>query len=332
MSRPRPFEDPVRSIGVVYREHTAEVLAILERVQRWADTQGVEVRVEPNAGRGPEPSLDLVADPVDLVVALGGDGTFLRASRLAVGTEIPVLGVNLGRLGFLTAVPDSELEAGLDTVRSGRALLERRFRLRARIDPARGIARPPGAASAHAEGEEADTGSEERRGSALTPAVHERDFFALNDIVVHTSGAARVTPLTLSIGERDDLEEVGSFGADGVIVSTPTGSTAYSLSAGGPIIVPEVEAVVVTPICPHSLAVRPLVVPAHETVCVGSLDPDADHQVTVDGQVVHRMAPGERVVIARDALPMWLVRMPGQTFFRTMRRKLNWAARSPERA
>jgi NAD+ kinase len=294
MSAPVPFDRPVRSLGVVYREDTAEVRAILDRVRAWADAHDVGVSVEVPAGQDEAPTLDLAADPVDLVVALGGDGTFLRASRLAVGTEIPVLGVNLGRLGFLTAVPDTEVEAGLDTVHRGEALLERRHRLRAR--------------------------------------VHERDFYGLNDIVVHTSGAARVTPLTLSIGSPQDLEDVGSFGADGVIVATPTGSTAYSMSAGGPIIVPEVDAIVVTPICPHSLAVRPLVVPADETVCVGSLDPDADHQLTVDGQVVHRMEPGEHVLVARDDHPLWLVRMPGQTFFRTMRKKLNWAVRPPERS
>ncbi len=95
---------------------------------------------------------------------------------------------------------------------------------------------------------------------------------------------------------------------------------------------PDVEAIVVTPICPHSLAVRPLVLPASRTVCVGSLDEGADHQLTVDGQVVHRLAPGERVVIAREERPLSLVRLPGQTFFTTLRRKLNWAARSPERA
>jgi len=315
MSTSERFSGPVRSIGVVYRDDTPEVHGILERFGRWASEHDVTLTVEVNAGRGPEPPLDVSKNPVDLIVALGGDGTFLRASRLAVGTATPVLGVNLGRLGFLTAVPDTELERGLDIVLRGEALLEHRFRLRARIHGA------PDTATGESGG-----------GAAHHDAVHHRDFYALNDIVVHTSGAARVTPLTLSIGEVDDMEEVGSFGADGVIVSTPTGSTAYSMSAGGPIIVPEVEAVVVTPICPHSLAVRPLVVPAAETVCIGSLDPDADHQLTVDGQVVHRMAPGERVVIGRDPDPMFLVRMPGQTFFKTMRSKLNWAARSPERA
>lgn len=291
---------PIERIGVVYREHTPEVLAIVDRMRAWAADAGVSLAVEKNAGRGPEPSLELNDDPVDLVVALGGDGTFLRASRLAVGTDTPVLGVNIGRLGFLTAIPDSNLEEGLNQVVSGEAVLEHRFRLRAVVS----------------------------HGGEVQPCVH----FALNDVVVHTSGAARVTPLTISVGTPGDLEEVGSFAADGVIVSTPTGSTAYSMSAGGPIITPEVEAIVMTPICPHSLAVRPLVLPAHRGICIGSLDPQGDHQLTVDGQVVQRLQPSDRVLIAREERPLALVRFPGQTFFKTMRRKLNWATRPPERA
>lgn len=296
------LSEPVEKIGVVYREHTPEVLAIIERLRSWAAEEGIDVAVEENAGQGPQPSLDLDAEPVDLVVALGGDGTFLRASRLAVGSDAPVLGVNIGRLGFLTAIPDSYLEGGLHQVVSGDAVLEHRFRLRAHID----------------------CGGE----------VRSEEFFALNDVVVHTSGAARVTPLTLSVGsahDDDEMEEVGSFAADGVIVSTPTGSTAYSMSAGGPIITPDVDAIVVTPICPHSLAVRPLVLPAHRSVCIGSLEPEAQHQLTVDGQVVHQLEPEERVFVVREERPLRLVRLPGQTFFKTMRRKLNWAARPPER-
>lgn len=297
--RPR-LTGPIRRLGVAYREHTPEVLGIVDRLRAWARTHDIEVMVETNAGRGPEPPLDVTSDPVDLVVALGGDGTFLRASRLVVGTSIPVLGINLGRLGFLTAIPDSRLEEGMDAIRAGDGMIEHRFGLRAGIH----------------------SGDSER----------SDEFFALNDIVVHTTGAARVTPLTLSVGESPDLEEVGSFGADGVIVSTPTGSTAYSMSAGGPIIVPDVEAIVVTPICPHSLAVRPLVLPASETIRVGSLDPESDHQVTVDGQVIEQLRPGDRVVIRKEERPLSLVRLPGQTFFNTMRRKLNWAVRPPERA
>ena len=302
-SEGRRLEGPIRTIGVVYREHTAEVLAIVDRLREWAASEGIDVRIEEKAGRGVQPSLDLQSQPVDLVVALGGDGTFLRASRLAVGTDAPVLGINIGRLGFLTAIPDSYLEGGLSQVVSGDAVLESRFRLRAKI-----------------QGEGGMKGTE---------------FFGLNDVVVHTVGAARVTPLRLSVGDASDydaMEEVGSFAADGVIVSTPTGSTAYSMSAGGPIITPDVDAIVVTPICPHSLAVRPLVLPAHRTVCIGALEPEAQHQLTVDGQVVHQLEPQERVFVAREERPMSLVRLPGQTFFNRLPTKLHWAARPPERA
>ena len=297
------LEGPIRSIGVVYRAETAETVSIIERLSQWAAERDISVAVEQAetdvdaSGRG---GLDLAKSPVDLVVALGGDGTLLRAAQLVARSDTPVLGVNLGRLGFLTALPASYLEGGLHQVVEGKALLEHRFRLRAAIE---------------VEGE-----------------LHEDKFLALNDIVIHTSGAARVTPLTLEVGRQGSRLEVGSFSADGVILATPTGSTAYSMSAGGPIVVPEVECIVVTPICPHSLAVRPLVVPADEEICVGSLDPHADHQVTVDGQVVHRLAPNESVVVSREERPLALVRFPGQTFFETMRRKLNWAARPPERA
>jgi NAD+ kinase len=298
-----PLAGPIRRIGVVFRAPSPEADAIVHRVRQWAEEHDIAVAVEetaPGDDATVPSSLDFARDPVDLVLALGGDGTLLRASRLVVGTDIPVLGVNLGRLGFLTALPDSYLEGGLHQVISGKALLEHRFRLRAGIE---------------IDGEPTDDA-----------------FFALNDIVVHTSGAARVTPLTLHVGRDGERQEVGSFSADGVILATPTGSTAYSMSAGGPIIVPEVECVVVTPICPHSLAVRPLVVPADTEICIGALDPSADHQVTVDGRVARHLAPGESLVARREARPLALVRLPGQTFFDTLRRKLNWAARPPERA
>lgn len=300
--RMRELTGPIGSVAVVLRERSDEIVAAVERMRAWLGERDIPVTIEKVGGAQQEgsTSLDLSARPVDLVIALGGDGTLLRAARATIGTGVPVLGVNLGRLGFLTAFPDSELEEGLETVVGGQAVVEHRFTLRGRIEGA---------------GDSWD-------GS----------MFALNDIVVHTSGAARVTPLTLEVGLGDDREEVGSFAADGVILATPTGSTAYSMSAGGPIIVPEVECMVVTPICPHSLAVRPLVIPASKEVTVRSLDPDADHQLTVDGQVERSLGPGDAVVVSREDHPVKLVRLPGQTFFGTLRRKLSWAARPPERS
>lgn len=289
------LEGPIRRIGIVHRAETPEIAAIIGRIESWAAEHGIEIVPTTGPWDGPHN----VWASIDLVVALGGDGTLLRAARMA-GADAPILGVNLGRLGFLTALPDSYLEGGLHQVLEGQAVLDYRFRLRASI---------------------------EKKGET-TP----HSFFALNDIVIHTTGAARVTPLVLHVGRDGVREEIGSFSADGVILATPTGSTAYSMSAGGPIIAPAVECVVITPICPHSLAARPLVVPAADEISVGSLDPSAGHQVTVDGQEVHNLAPDEQVVVRRDDLRVALVRLPGQTFFETMRRKLNWAIRPPERA
>jgi NAD+ kinase len=246
---------------------------------------------------------NLAQEELDLLVALGGDGTLLRAARMVQGRNTPVFGVNLGQLGFLTNTAEVELEAGLAQVLDGAGEVDRRVTLQAQVFGAGAPAEP--------------------KGSLL---------HALNDVVVHKPGAARVTPIHLAVGEEGDLEEVGSFSADGVIVATPTGSTAYSLSAGGPIIGPDVECIVVTAICPHALTVRPLVLPATRPLTVRPLDSSHELQITVDGQVARILAPQDRVVISRGEHDVLLVRLPGQSFFGTMRRKLTRAARPPERA
>ena len=292
---------PIRRIGVVLRRRSPEAPGVVERLRTFCEARGVELVFEegnPYAPAGAE--LLHPETSVDLLVALGGDGTLLRAARRAMRVDVPVFGVNLGRLGFLTATPEENLEKHLSEVLDGAAVLDRRFTLQATVQGA--------------DGEEAGP------------------FHALNDIVIHTSGAARVTPLNLSVGRTEGREDIGSISADGVILTSPTGSTAYSLSAGGPIIVPEVECIVITAICPHSLAVRPLVVPAHEEITVRAIDHSHELQLTVDGQVERAVGVDESVVVRRGPHTVSLVSLPGQTFFRTMRTKLNWAARPPERA
>lgn len=294
---------PIRRVGVVLRRRHADLPRALSRLDEECARAGVEVAwVEKDLGAGFEerPRPDLFEEPVDLVVALGGDGTLLRAARLVAERAIPVLGVNLGKLGFLTTTAEADLETGLRDVFAGKAEVERRFTLRAQVIAG---------------------------GRAKGPPLH-----ALNDVVIHKPGAARVTPIHMAVRDGDLIDEIGSFSADGVILATPTGSTAYSLSAGGPIIVPEVECVVVTPICPHSLAVRPLVVPARDTINIRPLDPTHGLQITVDGLPAVTLDSRDEVVVSRGGYDALLVRLPGQTFFGTMRRKLNWAVSSPERA
>ncbi len=297
------IDRPLKRIGAVLRRRNPELPGVLVRLDSFCRGRGVELRYERKdlalAPSGGEP-MDLDREPLDLVVALGGDGTLLRAVHLVAGRDIPVLGINLGQLGFLTSTAEADMEIGLAQVLDGAAEMEHRQTLGAVVRGPDGSVR-----SSH---------------------------FALNDFVIHTRGAVQVTPLDLVIGEGENQEEIGSFSADGVILATPTGSTAYSLSAGGPIIVPAMDCIVVTAICPHSLTVRPLVVPAGQPITVRPLDPDHEIHLTVDGQAAHTLGTGEAVVVSRGEHDVPLVHLKGQTFFRTMRRKLNWAARPPERA
>jgi NAD+ kinase len=199
-----------------------------------------------------------------------------------------VLGVNLGNLGFLTSIAPSEVEPAIENVLAGTVVYDERMVLSARVIAADG----------------------REQGS----------FLALNDAVLHKGGFARV----IRIAVRADGQEVGTYRADGIILATPTGSTAYSLSAGGPIVSPSIDCIIATPICPHTLAVRPLVLPPGETIEVEVHDSSEELVLTIDGQEGAELSPGERLLVRRAPEPLRLVRLPGQNFFDTLRRKLRW--------
>lgn len=294
MTRPSP-----KRLGVMARERHQGMDGVLDHVRRAAEARGMEVRFEQAiADYAPGgPALDLEAERVDMILSLGGDGTLLRAARTVIGHGIPLLGVNLGDLGFLTSAGEDELEPALERLSQGDYFLDRRFTLKAVVLDERG---------------------------------DEQDVqHALNDFVVHKAEvAARVTRLDLWVEGGIRREEIGSFSGDGVILSSPTGSTAYSLSAGGPIVHPTMECLIVTPICPHTLAVRPFVVPATRKVTIRAAAPDQDLILTVDGQEVRGLGHGEAVRVEKGDQQVQLVRFPGQSFFSTLRRKLNWAVRS----
>jgi NAD+ kinase len=282
---------PLRRIGVVGHPRYAALDATLHRVIGFAEKHGLEMAFEEellSAGDG-APVLDpsQVAG-LDLLITLGGDGTLLRGARLVAPHGVPVLGINLGHLGFLTSLGRKEVEEGLETLVAGDAVPDERMVL-------------------------------ETRAEAEDGRVHG-SYLAFNDAVLHRGGVARMIRMTVFAHE----EEVGTYSADGIILSTPTGSTAYSLSAGGPIVSPSVDCIVATPICPHTLAVRPLILSAAEKVSVEVLDPTEELILTIDGQEGARMMPGDRLVVSRAPLPLRLVRFPGQTFFSTLRRKLRW--------
>jgi NAD+ kinase len=226
----------------------------------------------------------------DLVILVAGDGTFLNAARSLVDYDVPLLGINFGRLGFLADVMPAEMTDRLREVLAGDFEEEKRFLLHTRV---------------------------ERHGATVFEGA------ALNDVVVHKWNIARLIQFDTFI----DSTLVNSQRSDGLIVATPTGSTAYALSGGGPILHPGLEAVVLVPICPHTLSSRPLVVSASSQIEI-RMDADgqqADSQLTCDGQTNLELAPADRIVIRRKQRRLRLIHPPGHDYYATLRAKLHWA-------
>jgi NAD+ kinase len=280
-----------RRIGVIATPGFGEVSATLRELNDFCRAQGAELLVESSARTLLPGAGELRVEDIDLLITLGGDGTLLRGARLVAPTGTPVLGVNLGHLGFLTSVSQPECPDYLPALFAGDYWLDERFTLEVVVVDENGVAGTP--------------------------------FVALNDAVLHKGGFARVVRLGVRVGPGD--QEIATYTADGIIISTPTGSTAYSLSAGGPIVVPSVECILATPICPHTLVVRPLVLPAEAQVSVSALTPVEGLMLTVDGQDGAELRPGARLLVRRGTARVRLVRFAQQNFFVTLRRKLHWA-------
>jgi NAD+ kinase len=264
----------LQRVADVLREHGAEMLL--------DDTAAAALGT---ASSGPR---DEFVRHAQLVVSVGGDGTLLSSARAVGPRETPILGVNLGSLGFLTETRREEVAEVLGAALTGRATIEQRRPLR-----------------------------------VIHDGTHPRvEGIALNDTVFSKKATARLFSLSLLV----DGEWVADYRADGLIIATPTGSTAYSLAAGGPIVVPSVDALVVAPICPHSLSQRPIIVPGSSTitVCLAEGQSSLDVQVTLDGQVGFPLEPGEKVEARLAGHAVNLVRPTSRTFFTTLRGKLGW--------
>ncbi|MFW6193167.1 MAG: NAD(+)/NADH kinase [Gemmatimonadota bacterium] len=294
-------------IGVVASTAYAGIGEVLGRLRDKAGDLGFELAFDAETAarlEGPTSGLGGRWDELDLLLTLGGDGTLLRGARAAGPRGIPVVGCNIGRLGFLTSAPLSELERALERLAAGEYREEERATLSV------GVVRADGTT----EGEESPPAD----GAARTGGA--ACFYALNDAVVHKSGFARLITLRVWV----DDEEVGQYSADGIVLATATGSTAYSLSAGGPVLVPDMDAVVATPISPHTLAVRPVVVPADSVLTVEVRPRSQETILTLDGQGGVDLGVGDRVEARRSPHPVRLVQFPGQSFFSVLRRKLRW--------
>ena len=272
--------------GHVGYEGLSDVLATLRRL---APSLGLSLSYEEGlhdiAGEG---AAVVVPGELDAMLTLGGDGTLLRAARQLGDHPVPILGINMGHLGFLTCCPADALEEALGRLAAGAFVVEQRMRLDARVR---------------------DAGGAERAG-----------WRALNDVVLHKGGFARVVTMWV----QANGETVAHYAADGIVIATPTGSTAYNLSAGGPVVFPTLETILVTPVSAHTLALRPLVLPPTSEVSVRVEDGPAEVLVTVDGQVGATFGVGETLVVRRSAHSVPIVRFPEASFFATMREKLHW--------
>lgn len=224
---------------------------------------------------------------MDILLVLGGDGTMLRAIRLLQGRDIPVLGVNLGSLGFLTSVAQKDMDYALTCLAKKRFTTSRRTMVDCRI-----------------------------RRSQKIISRHR----ALNDIVIDRGASSRIITLNLHV----DDEDVSSYMADGLIISTPTGSTGHSLSAGGPILHPASRTFVINLICPHTLSTRPLVIPDGKRITVGIVKSAGDLVLSVDGQISEPLQPGDRIEVRRSARQIRFIHLPHHSYFAVLRQKLHW--------
>jgi NAD+ kinase len=278
----------VRKAGIVIKPHAPSVEGILKIVVEYLEGRGVACVLEEAAARklGRPDGLDraAIAAASDLVVVLGGDGTLLSVAHHAARAGVPVMGVNLGRLGFLTEIPVSEAVPTLDRfLGDGSSLVSPRWLLEGR--------------------------------------TAKETSYCLNDLVVTKGAMARMIELAIGIDGRD----VATLKADGLIVSTPTGSTAYSLSAGGPILHPLVPAILLTPICPHTLSFRPLAVPASSTVTVRLLTGGEEVHVTFDGQRGGAFVRDDVVEVRKAPFELQLVTSPRRSYYDLVKEKLGWA-------
>lgn len=289
------YSSPVKRVGFVLKREKPEAVAIARDLVPWLLARGAEAIVPAeHAGVAPGvkdvPPEELAAS-IDVLVVLGGDGTLLHGAALVGEAGVPILGVNLGRLGFLVPFDPGAAREAIAGALRGELPVEERMRLRVLLHPA----------------------------AAGGPPIEK---FALNDAVISQSAMARLIELRASL----DGQRITVYKADGLIVATPTGSTGYNLAAGGPILPPGQGAMAITPICPHTLTNRPLVVSAKSVVEVELAAESGSVMLTVDGQWAHPLEPGGRVAISRADRNLKLYRSD-KTYFEILRSKLRWGER-----
>jgi NAD+ kinase len=280
-----------KSIGILTKPKFPEVKTTLQGVVAWLRARSIDVLLDTTSATllGEQGGIQKtqLAGKADVLLVLGGDGTMLNAARLAGERSIPILGVNMGGLGFLTEVRLENLYPSLDRVFANDFILDERLMLKTHVH---------------------------RHGETVARGV------VLNDVVISKGTLARMIELEIAI----QGQFVTNLRGDGLIVGTPTGSTAYSLSAGGPIINPAVQSLILTPICPHTLTHRPLIVPGNVAIEVTLTSRDDGAMATLDGQVGIAMTQGDTAVIQASDHRTRLIRFPESHYYNVLREKLKW--------
>ena len=287
----------IKRIGIVVKPHQPDALQTLCRLTEWLSQRDIKLvggpeiereRIEHETGCAIESvKEEALAKTVDLMLVLGGDGTMIATARMLGDIEVPVMGVNYGGLGYLAEFPLEELFSALEAILAGDYKVQERLMLTVEL----------------------------RRGEELITKNR-----VLNDVVVNKSALARIIEIETYLNNQF----LNRFRADGLIVSTPTGSTAYNLSAGGPIIFPSMNAVVITPICPFTLSNRPIVVPDDSVIEVRLMTKNEEVALTLDGQVGFPLQAGDRALIRKSNATFNLVQPANRNYFDVLRDKLKW--------
>ncbi len=281
------------SVGLMVNYKKEKTRETACRIIDWLNLKKLKVCIEGNMGKeiGKE-ELNCPAEKflkkVDLIISLGGDGTLLRAARLAAAEDIPVFGVNLGGLGFLTQIGIDDLEKSLEKLYQGRYFLDERMMLNCTV---------------------------KRKEEEV------KKFTALNDIVIGKGAFARIICLATYVNN----DYVITYSADGLVVSTSTGSTAYSLSAGGPILNPNINSIILTPICPHTLSARPLIIGENDQIKIKLESSEEKVMVTIDGQEGFVLKPKDEVIIKKSDHKARLITFKEKSFYAILREKLRWS-------
>ncbi len=281
------FKEKVKRVAIVHRFGTKDAARLASQVADWLKKRKIEVYSHPEQSLKGAKKVS-AAKNLDLVVVLGGDGTYLEAVRMLKGERVPLLGFNLGGLGFLTVNRSKDVYTMLEMALTGKLEIKRRSMIRIEL---------------------------------RSKGKVKKSLTALNDLVLERGSLSRLISIHMAVEDQP----ITSLKADGLIVATPTGSSAYNLAAGGPILHPEVNALVVTPICPHSLTSRPFICPEDRRI---QLTTEGQAEVTVDGVKVATLSADDEISVVRDASDHAFLRRPGSNYFDLLKEKLKFGERA----